>query len=186
MGRMRHRPPTGPSGQPPTIDHVDWSDDSGTIRFSGGTCTVSATPDTLTVRIDADDEDALQRLQDGVTRRLETVGRRDHLKVRWQPSNSVPGLPSDAVIPPSDKTLAPRSRRLGRALSLVALGALAVLLHIGLLGGALAASPWANWGADIVLAIVLLKVVTVGAHVVLGRLAFRHRGILRHRVFRHR
>ena len=165
MSRMRHRTPTGPGGQPPAITHVDRSDTTGTIRFAQGTCTLEAAADALTVRVEAEDEDTLRRLQDGIARRLETIGRRDHLTVRWQRSDSVP---EDAAPPPR------RPRRLGRTLALAAVAAVAIVVHLGLLGGTLAASAWAGWGADIVLAIILLKVVTVGAHLLLGRAAFRH------------
>jgi hypothetical protein len=185
MSRMRHRPPARPGGQPPpTVGHVDWSDTAGTIRFPQGTCTLSATSDTLTVRIDAEDEDTLQRLQDGVARRLETIGRRDRLTVCWQCSDSLPSLASDVVTvaaAPTDHTAAPRSRRIGRMLALAGIAALAVAVHVGLFGGALAASPWASWGANVVLVIILLKLVVVAAHVVLGRMAFRHRRSFRRR-----
>ena len=185
MSRMRHRLLTRPDSQPPpTVDRVDWSDASGTIRFSQATCTLSATADTLTVRIDADDEDTLLRLQDGVARRLETIGRRVHLTVRSRRSDSTPGLPPDAATAtaaPTDPSRAPRSRRVGRTLALAGVAALAIIVHVGLLGGTLAASPWASWGTNIVLAIILLKVITVGIHVVLGRVAFRHRRTFRRR-----
>lgn len=180
MGRMRHRPPARSGGRPPAVEHVEWSDTSGTISFSQGTCVLSATSDALTVRIDADDEDTLLRLQDGVARRLETIGRRDQLAVRWQRSDPTQGLPPDAATAAlADNTATSRPRRLGRMLTLAGVAALAVVAHLGLLGGTLAASPWASWGTNIILGIVLLKVIAVGAHVILGRVAFRHPGILR-------
>lgn len=93
MSRMRHRVPTGHRGQaPPPVQHVDWTDSSGTIRFTHGTCTLQATPTALTLRVDADDEDNLRQLQDGITRRLETIGRRDHFTVDWQRPARPPGL----------------------------------------------------------------------------------------------
>ena len=183
MSRMRYRPGTGHgSRKPPAVEDVDWSDTAGTIRFSHGTCTLRATADALALRIDAEDEDTLQRLQEGVARRLETIGRRDGFTVQWQRSDAAPDRPTgDAATVtsprPADGTR--RGRRLGRTLILVGVAALAILVHVGLFGGALAASPWASWGTNIVLAVILLKVVTVGAHVVLGRVAFRHREIFR-------
>jgi hypothetical protein len=184
MSRMRHQAPSRPGGRlPPTVEQVDWSDTMGTIRFLQGTCTLSATADTLTVRIDADDEDTLLRLKDGVARRLETVGRRDHLIVHWRQPDSTAGLPSDATgtVGATDHAPASRSRRIGRTLALAGVAVVAVLVHVGLFGGALAASRWASWGANIVLALVLLKLVTVVAHVVLGRAGFRHLKNIRHR-----
>lgn len=70
-----------------------------------------------------------------------------------------------------------RRRRLGSSLVLLGLAGLAVVVHLGLLGGALAASPWAGLGTDIMVAIILVKVVAVGVQVFLGRMAFRHRGM---------
>ena len=181
MSRMRHRAPGRPGGPlPPAVEKVDWSDTAGTIRFAEGTCTLSATADTLAVRIDADDEDTLLRLKDGVARRLETIGRRDHLTVHWRQSDAAADLPPDATAA-TDHAPAPRSRRIGRTLALAGVAVVAVLVHLGLLGGALAASPWAGWGTNIVLALILLKLVTVAAHVVLGRVGFRHLKSLRHR-----
>ncbi|MFC0430884.1 DUF2218 domain-containing protein [Kutzneria buriramensis] len=170
MGRMRHRMPRAHDGQPPAVTHVEWSDTAGTIRFAEGTCTLQATADMLTVRAEADDEDALRRLQDGMTRRLETIGRRDRLTVRWQSGTT-----------PEATTMAQQPRRHGRTLLIVVVAALAIAAHLGLLGGALASSAWASWGADVVLAIILLKVIAVAAHVALGRTAFRHRRAIRRR-----
>jgi hypothetical protein len=46
-------------------------------------------------------------------------------------------------------------------------------VHLGLLGGALAASTWTHWAGNIVLAVILLKIITVGVHLFLGRSAIR-------------
>jgi hypothetical protein len=101
MSRLRHQRPAGPGGQSsPAVRHVDWSDTTGTIRFAQGTCTLLATDDALTVRVDADDEDALRRLQDGIIRRLNTIARRDHLTVHWQRSDTEPTPPSGVASTP--------------------------------------------------------------------------------------
>jgi len=173
MSRMRHRMTAGHTGQqPPAVTHVEWSETSGTIRFAQGTGTLQATANGLTVRVEAEDEDNLRRLQDSLARRLEAIGRRDQLTVHWQEPDSAPG---DAT------TAAQRRHRPGRTVLLVGVAALAVAVHLGLLGGVLASSTWASWGADIVLAIILLKVITVAAHLVVGRSAFRHRPTILHR-----
>jgi hypothetical protein len=54
----------------------------------GRTCSASNGPtgaakDGLTIRLTADDADALQHLQDMFKARLETIGRRDALVVDW-------------------------------------------------------------------------------------------------------
>lgn len=78
------------------MEHVDYSETRGIVRFAQGRWTLGATSDTLTLRVEADDEDALRRLQEGISGRLEKIGRRDRLKVTWQP----PGAP-DAAHPGS-------------------------------------------------------------------------------------
>lgn len=174
MGRMRHRPPTRHQGKqvPPTVQHADWSDTAGTVRFAQGCCTLTAESDSLTVRIDAEDEDALRQLQDGITRRLETMGRRDDLAVRWHRPDPAPEL--QPVDPTSPGTRQPRRHR-GRlsTLGVLAVAVVAVLAHVGLLGGALAASIWGTWGLNAVIAIILVKVIVLALHVLGGRFALR-------------
>jgi hypothetical protein len=86
MGRpMRHRPRAHDRGDPPPeVKHVEWSDTYGIVSMSWGQWTMQATPDTLTVRAEAADEDSLRRIQDLVAERLGRFGRRDHLTVSWQ------------------------------------------------------------------------------------------------------
>src|SRR5689334_22412891 len=81
-----HRTPGGhgEGGTPPPAPHVDHTDTHGTVRFPDGQWTLDATADTLTLRVDAADEDALRRLQDAIAARIEKIGRRDGLQVRWQ------------------------------------------------------------------------------------------------------
>ena len=177
MPGMRHRPPTGRRAGhlPPAVQHANWSDTAGTIRFAQGQCTLSATSDTLTVRLNADDQDALRQLQDGVARRLETIGRRDDLTIHWRHTDAAPGArPGEATAAtagPEPRAEASRHRRLIRTLLLVAAVALAIAVHVGLLGSAVATSPWASWGTNIIVAIILLKLIAVAVG---GRIAFRH------------
>lgn len=137
MGGMRHRPPTRDgSGQlPPTVQHADWSDTTGTVRFSRGQCTLRATADTLTLRVDAADEDTLRRLQDGIARRLETIGRRDQLAVNWQQPDSAPGfLPGEATSAtpaPMGNAAARQHRGFGRTLIRAGAAALAIVVRLG-------------------------------------------------------
>lgn len=70
---------------------AEWSETEGTLRFiPWGTCTITADADTLTLRIDADDEEGLHQLQDVIARDLNRFGRRDQLTVNW----SQPETPS--------------------------------------------------------------------------------------------
>jgi hypothetical protein len=190
MSRMRHRTPTGHGGRrPPPVQQVDRSDTSGTIRFTHGTCTLHAAHGAPMLRVDADDEDALRQLQDGITRRLETIGRRDHLTVQWHRSDPAADPPPGQDTPPGrdgtptaaapagttaarrPQTLGPH--RLGRTLTLTAVAVLAILVHVGLLGSTLATSAWANWGTNIILAIILAKIIALGVQLLLRRTAHR-------------
>ncbi|MER7810363.1 DUF2218 domain-containing protein [Streptomyces sp900116325] len=184
MSRMRHQPPArhGGGDMPPTVQDVDYSDTCGVIRFKEGRFTLQATSDTLSLRVDADHEDTLQRLQNGITARLEKIGRRDQLTVTWQRCQTPPGPPGEAAGPVSapETGTAKRPGR-GRTIGLIAVGAVVVAVHLGLGGAALAASTWTGWAVNAVVAIILLKVVFVAVHVVLGRFAIRRGKSLRPR-----
>jgi hypothetical protein len=62
---------------------VEWSDDDGVITLGSASCTLQARPGALTLHIEAPDEDSLRQIQARVTDRLEQIGRRDGLSVRW-------------------------------------------------------------------------------------------------------
>jgi hypothetical protein len=180
MSRMRHRTPTGHGDRtPPPVQHVDRSDTSGTIRFTHGRCTLQATADALMLRVDADDEDVLRQLQDGIARRLETIGRRDQLIVQWHRSDPAADHPPGqdntrtAAAAPAGTTPARRPRRLGRTLTLTAVVVLAILAHVGVLGGTLATSTWANWGTNIIMALALAKIIIVVVQLLRRRTALR-------------
>lgn len=65
--------------------HAEWSETHGTVSFGWGHCTLDATPDTLTLRAEAPDQDDMQRVQDLLAEHLERFASRDGLKVDWQP-----------------------------------------------------------------------------------------------------
>lgn len=97
MGGMGHRPTAHHGGQEPlAVRRADWSESSGTVRFAQGTCTLQASADALTLRVEADDEDALRRIQEGITRRLGMIGRR--VALQWRQSTS-PARDGDQVRP---------------------------------------------------------------------------------------
>jgi hypothetical protein len=85
--RMRHdrQPPDpGSTHTPPRITHAEWSDSAGTVIMNWGNWTVQAAGSTLTVRVQAADEESLKRIQDMLTTRLESFGRREQLRLTWQ------------------------------------------------------------------------------------------------------
>ncbi|NUP46850.1 MAG: DUF2218 domain-containing protein [Catenulispora sp.] len=81
---------------------IEWSNTDGVIEFGPGRCTLHATADTLTLSVEADDPQQMRRVQDGITRRLERIGRRDQLTVVWSPA------------PPETEVASSARRRPGR------------------------------------------------------------------------
>lgn len=74
-----------PQGRHNVRAQVEWDETHGTLTLNGARCSMLATPDTLTLRVEAADNDHLQRVQRLVSHRLETISRRDGLRVVWQP-----------------------------------------------------------------------------------------------------
>lgn len=84
-----HRPHRhGSGGTPPVMAHSDWSASRGTVTLNWGQWTAQAGQRTLTLRAQAADADDLGRIQDMLTTRLETFGRRERLTVNWQEARS--------------------------------------------------------------------------------------------------
>jgi hypothetical protein len=69
--------------RPPKVQHVEWTDTTGEMRFQNGTCTLEAHDDALLLRLSAPDEASLRSLQQAISHRLETIGRRAGLHVLW-------------------------------------------------------------------------------------------------------
>lgn len=67
----------------PGVQGVEWSDTHGRIVLAAGQCELSASADGLDLVVTAADDAALRHLQQTLTARLETIGRRDHLVVAW-------------------------------------------------------------------------------------------------------
>jgi hypothetical protein len=115
---------------PPEVRRVEWSDTDGIIEFGVGRCTIQATgSDTLTLRVEASDEESLRRLRQLLTKRIETIGRRDHLSVAWLSPESPEGTDEEETSP------APAPRRRSHrtvALSVVLVKVVIVVLFIAL------------------------------------------------------
>jgi hypothetical protein len=151
-GKARHL--HGAAGEVrPDVVEVEYADNQGTIRFSWGDCALRSTSDLLTVRVDAGDEDQLSRLQDILTADLERFGRRDNLKVSWQAPSAADGVGQE------EAGVVRRSR--GTTIAFVVAAGLAVAAHVVFGGAALAAWRWTSVAADILLALVILKIVVV-------------------------
>ncbi|MGV9382903.1 DUF2218 domain-containing protein [Nonomuraea sp. NPDC003707] len=152
-GRDRH---TG-SERPKNVQ-AEWSETSGTITVDRGSCVLEATPEALTLRIEAEDEDGLQRLQTLLTRNITRMGRRDGLAVDWNRTDA------NAGTAPAVAKAAPRRSR-HTVLGLTVAAVLAVGVHVGLAAGILAIPHWAGLGADVVLVALLVKAALVATHV---------------------
>ena len=87
FGPRHGRRPADPGSThtPPRVTHDEWSGTHGAVTMNWGQWTVQAAPGTLTLHAEAADEENLKRIQDMLTRRLETFGRREHLRLNWQP-----------------------------------------------------------------------------------------------------
>lgn len=65
---------------------AEWSEASGTVAFTPwGVCRLTARANTLTLRVEAADEDGLIQIRDVVTRDLQRFSNRDPLTITWQP-----------------------------------------------------------------------------------------------------
>ena len=63
---------------------VERDEGHGRIAFPFGTCTLDAEPDTLVMRVECDDAEAVSRLEDVVTRHLQGfVPEGESLAVTW-------------------------------------------------------------------------------------------------------
>lgn len=141
---------------------AEWSDADGSVTFTPwGQVTLTAEGDTLTVRIDAADEEGLTRIRDIVTRNVERFSRRQPLTVTWQRSETAGAAPSRS---PDGMTSKPR-RGFSRSRLQTVLLALAVVLviglHAGLAGAVVAESPWTGIASNAVVAVVAVKAVLV-------------------------
>lgn len=88
-GTHGHRPRAHGGGDADAFRDVqvtaEWSETHGTVTFTPrGRCTIQATPDALTLHVEAADEQDVRRIQEVITRDLDRSGRRDHLTVNWQ------------------------------------------------------------------------------------------------------
>ena len=169
--RMSRMPGHGPRAHaggapPPKVRRVEWADDRGTISFEGAECVLQADQQSLTLSLDAADDATLRRIQTMLAHRLETIGRRDELRVSWTPPAGDP----PAAEPVDDAAPARARRRHLHIVAAVAALALVVAAHVGLVG-AILGSEWTAWTVAAVVAVVLAK----AAAVVLGHARLRRR-----------
>jgi hypothetical protein len=69
------------------------SDTRGTVTFSPwGRCEIAATTSALVLRIEASDEEYLQRIQDIVTSDLDRFSGSEKLAIRWRRTDAAPNV----------------------------------------------------------------------------------------------
>ncbi|WP_369254978.1 DUF2218 domain-containing protein [Streptomyces sp. R35] len=159
---------------------VEWSETRGSVRLPWGRCELRAEPGALTAHVEAVDEENLRRLQDLVTGHVERFGRREELTVAWEEPEAAmePADDNAAGAAPATRGEVVRRGRRARTAALVAVGVLAVAVHLGLGGVLLANWRWTGWAVGVVLAVVLLKVTVLTG---LGRFVVRRNRISRAR-----
>lgn len=96
MSDASHRPAHRQSAHdhadgPPEVRRVERSGTEATVSLDRGQWTMRALPGRLAVRAEAADQEDLRRIQDLLTTRLETFGRREHLTVTWQAATAEAG-----------------------------------------------------------------------------------------------
>lgn len=148
-GKARHLHGGDGQARPDVVD-VEYEGSEGKIAFSWGDCVLRSTTDTLTVRVEADDADQLAGIQRILTADLERFGRRDGLTVSWHGGQVV-----DATVPEK------RGRSRGAVIALAVAAVPAITAHVVAGTAAVAAWRWTSVVADVLLALVILKIVVV-------------------------
>lgn len=174
LGQMQHMRHPGGGGHGragmPRVEHVEQSEGRAVVRFADGVWTLEAGADRLRLRVDADDPAALDRLTNAIATRIAKIGRRDGLSVEW---HSVEGHGPDDPGAGGAGTAgrATRGRRWPRWIGWPAALGLAVAIHAGLIGSLLGSGRWKDVAADVILALVAIKIVLIAVHLGLRRRA---------------
>lgn len=73
----------GGGARPPDVRAVETSGGHGRIEFDWGQILLDASPEALTIGLDAADEHALAQAEKLIAHRLQTIGHREDLIVVW-------------------------------------------------------------------------------------------------------
>lgn len=168
MSGMHHSPAGVGVHRPPRVHDVQYTDIEGVIRFSVGTCELTAHLDALRLQVTAADLPALERLQAGISARIETVARRDRLAPIWsRPSETAP---EDRTVDGDDH----QRSRLVRVPLLVALVGAVVAAHLAVAAATIPKVAALGWGAAAALLLIGIAVFT--GHAVIGLAALHGAG----------
>ncbi|MGY0002405.1 DUF2218 domain-containing protein [Micromonospora sp. I033] len=141
---------------------AEWTDIRGTVTFDAwGRAELTADGNSLTVRIEAADEDRATQIRDIITRDLERFSRRDPLAIAWQrlESTDAAARREAGSLPSGQRRPFTRSRLQTAALALAVV--LVVALHVGLAGSVVAQSRSTGLAANAVVALIALKIAMI-------------------------
>jgi hypothetical protein len=141
---------------------AEWSDTRGTVTFTPwGQCTLAAETNTLTLRIEAVDEDGLHQIRDVITRDFGRFSRRDPLTVTWRQPETPDASPrrEGGGITSTHRRGAVHGSL--QTILLVVAVVLVIAVHLGLAGTIAANSRWTGMATNVVLALVVLKVALI-------------------------
>lgn len=62
---------------------AEYDETQGTVQFPFGHCEMQASPDTLFIRVSADDAEALERVKEVVGGHLQRFAHKDAVRVVW-------------------------------------------------------------------------------------------------------
>ena len=83
QGQGDGHPGDGHSGGGAPATTASSAGDEGVIDFGWGRCTLRADAGALTLHAQAGDVERLRQIEDGISARLQRIGRRDQLSVVW-------------------------------------------------------------------------------------------------------
>ncbi|WP_034260980.1 DUF2218 domain-containing protein [Actinospica robiniae] len=183
MQHMRHLPSAasasghgnghgpGEAGMP-RVENVEKNGNHAVIRFADGSWDLTAHEDELLLRVEADEDAALERLKGAIAARIAKIGRRDGLSVHWS-SDHEPHDPQSAAEGRPARGRGSRGRL--RTLGWCMLAALAVAIHLGLIGSLLGGGRSKDVAADAIIALIVVKLILLGLHARFGRGRPHHR-----------
>jgi hypothetical protein len=165
MQHMRHLPRSGHGGAGvPRVEQVERTPGGAVIRFADGSWSLRTASDALVLRVEADDPAALDRLKTAIAARIAKIGRRDQLAVEWREADT----PQVRDLPGYAEAGRP-GRRGWRRAGWIAAVAVVVAVHLGLVGSLAGSGRWKELAADVVLALIAVKLVLLGLHARYGR-----------------
>ncbi|MCX5555774.1 DUF2218 domain-containing protein [Streptomyces sp. NBC_00038] len=174
---LGHRPRTRHGGETSAGTHaspgfrpdeitVEWSETHGMLDLPWGRCAMRADPGTLTLRIEAADEEDLRRFQDLLTAHISRFSRRAPLSVDWRRPEE-PAVQPDAARPVPEKTVAHRRWHRGWTGFGVACAVIvAMAVHLGLGGAVLAGTQWTGWAIGFIATAIVVKIAVLSVFAV--------------------